>query len=147
MWSQHHGGYSAGLNAESAVRARSLRALPLWCWWIPLVWVISLPWTGFTPHPQWDRVHWVPFSDPADRPRDFAANIALFVPFGFSLAGHRRTGRWIAGAVLAAAAVSLTAEATQLFSTVRHPSATDVSAAVAGALAGAVWRFRVTERE
>jgi glycopeptide antibiotics resistance protein len=145
MWSRRKAGSSAGLYAQSAAHGGA-RALPLWSWWILIVLAISLPWTGFTPRPQWDRVHWVPFSDPADKPRDFVANIALFVPFGFSLAG-RRGGVWrLAGVVLAAAAVSVTAEATQLFSTVRHPSATDVSAAVSGACAGAVWRFRQTRR-
>jgi glycopeptide antibiotics resistance protein len=93
-----------------------------------------------TARPQWSRVHWVPFGDPADKPRDVIANVALFVPFGYSFAGGR-SGRYrIAGALLAATAVSLSAEATQLFSTSRFPSATDVSAAIAGAVAGAVWR-------
>lgn len=119
----------------------------MWCWWIPIVWVLSLPWTGFTPQPQWDRVHWVPFSDPADKPRDLVANVALWIPFGFSLAGRRASGGRVAVVMLAAAVVSVTAEATQLFSTVRHPSATDVTAAVAGACAGAVWRLRANRRE
>jgi glycopeptide antibiotics resistance protein len=108
--------------------------MPLWVWWIPLAWVISLPWRGFTIVPQWSRVHWIPFTDPADRPRDFVLNILFFVPFGASL-GRRH--RWYAVA-LAAALVSLSAEATQLFGTVRYPSATDVTAAVVGATAGAL---------
>lgn len=112
-----------------------MRSVPLWAWWIPLVWAISLPWAGLTRHPQWSRVHLVPFTDPADRPRDMLANIALFVPFGYSLARQRR---WPV-VLIAAAGVSLTAEATQLFGTVRYPSATDVTAAVIGAAAGAGW--------
>ena len=107
--------------------------VPLWVWWIPLVWIISFPWTGFTARPQWSRVHAIPFSDPADRPRDFIANVALFVPFGFSFARKRR---WPL-AMPAAALLSLSAEATQLFCTVRFPSATDVTAAIAGAAVGA----------
>ena len=113
-----------------------IRGVPLWVWWIVLVWAISVPWTGFTPEPQWERVHAIPFTDPADRPRDMLANIALFVPFGYSFAGRRRW--WTA--VMAAAVVSLSAEATQLFGTLRYPSATDVTAAVVGAAAGALWR-------
>jgi glycopeptide antibiotics resistance protein len=107
---------------------------PLWLWWIPLVWLISFPWVGFIAQPQWSRVHTIPFTDPADRPRDVAANIALFVPFGYSYA---RRGAWWKSMVVAAL-VSVTAEATQLFSIDRYPSATDVTAGVVGAALGAV---------
>jgi glycopeptide antibiotics resistance protein len=110
------------------------KRLPLWIWWIPLTWAISLPWSGFTVQPQWSRVHWIPFTDPADAPRDFLLNVLLFVPFGFSFARTRRA----ALAPIAAALVSVTAEATQLFGTVRYPSATDVTAAVIGAAMGAI---------
>lgn len=110
--------------------------MPLWVWWIPLVWAISLPWAGLTKDPQWARVHAVPFTDPADRPRDLIANIALFIPFGYSLARGRR---WPLVLVVTAG-VSLAAEATQLFGTVRYPSATDVTAAVIGAAIGAALR-------
>jgi glycopeptide antibiotics resistance protein len=108
------------------------RELPLWVWWVPVVMAISLPWSGLVSSPQWDRVHMIPFTDPADRPRDFVANIALFVPFG-CLYGRRRS---VWGAVAVAAALSVTAEATQLFSTTRFPSATDITAALAGAALG-----------
>ena len=67
-----------------------IQSVPLWAWWIPLVWAISLPWAGLTKDPQWSRVHPVPFTDPADRPRDLIANIALYIPFGYSLARGRR---------------------------------------------------------
>jgi glycopeptide antibiotics resistance protein len=109
------------------------RRIPLWAWWIVLTCLISLPWTGFTLEPQWSRVHWVPFTDPADRPRDFILNVFFFVPFGYSYA---RKQRWQLAPV-AAALVSLSAEATQLFGTVRYPSATDVLAAIVGASLGA----------
>ena len=111
-----------------------LRGVPLWVWWIPLVWAISIPWVGSTSHPQWSRVHPIPFTDPADRPHDFVANVALFLPFGYSYA---RRGRW-GMAILVAALVSISAEATQLYSVERFPSATDVTAAVIGAAIGAV---------
>ena len=113
--------------------AGGVRRLPLWVWWIPLAWVISLPWRGFTLAPQWSRVHWIPFTDPADRPRDFVLNVLFFVPFGVSLGRSQR----MHAVALAAALVSLSAESTQLFGTVRYPSATDVTAAVIGASVGA----------
>ena len=117
------------------------KRIPLWVWWIALTWLISVPWAGFTVHPQWSRVHWVPFTDPADRVRDFVLNVLFFVPFGYSFA---RTHRWPL-TLLAAASVSLSAETTQLFGTVRFPSATDVTAASVGAAMGALWvRFRQT---
>lgn len=110
------------------------RTAPLWVWWIPVVWIASFP-LGPTVRPQWNRVHPVPFSDPADKVADAAINLLLFVPFGFSFS------RWRPGAGrlgLAAAGVSTSAELLQLFSTVRYPSGTDVAYAVAGAMAGAL---------
>ncbi len=109
------------------------QSVPLWAWWIGIVLAISFPWSGLVSSPQWDRVHPIPFTDPADRPRDFLANIGLLVPFGYSYARRRS----VLGAVAIAAAVSVAAEATQLFSTTRFPSATDITAAVAGAALGA----------
>src|SRR3954470_5650166 len=91
------------------------RGVHLWVWWVLVVWAISFPWSGRTSRPQWNRVHSVPFTDPADRPRDVIANIMLFVPFGFS---YGRRGAWWK-AVGIAAIVSVIAEATQLFSTSR----------------------------
>lgn len=115
------------------MRAR-LRRLPLWIWWIPVVWIASFP-VGPTATPQWRRVHAVPFTDPADKVEDLAVNLLLFVPFGYSFARWR--GRPIP-LLAAAAATSASAEAMQLFSTVRYPSGTDVVYAVVGAVAGAV---------
>jgi glycopeptide antibiotics resistance protein len=117
-----------------------LSALPLWFWWIALVWAISFPWGGLTARPHWNRVHWIPFADPADKPRDVVANIMLFLPFGYSFAGRRAGPYRVALAVLVAGAVSFSAEAIQLFSRSRFPSATDVSSALAGTAAGAAWR-------
>ncbi len=107
--------------------------VPLWVWWIPLVCAISVPWTGLSSHPQWSRVHPIPFTDPADRPRDVIANIVLFVPFGYSCGRGRSWWKVVA----IAAVVSLIAEGTQLFSTTRYPSATDVTAGLVGAAIGA----------
>ena len=104
------------------------------------MWAISTPWVGFTREPQWHRVHLVPFTDPADKPRDVFANVLLFVPFGYSAAGRRASPSGVVFALGAALLVSVSAEATQLFSTKRYPSATDVAAAVVGSAIGAVGR-------
>jgi glycopeptide antibiotics resistance protein len=114
--------------------------VPLWGWWGVAVVIISLPWIGFTATPQWDRLHLLPFTDPEDKPRDLAANIALFVPFGFWFAAGDRTRPAFARAALTAAAVSLVAEAPQLFSTLRNPSATDVVSAMLGSSGGVALR-------
>lgn len=121
------------------------RLLRLWLIWFAFVCFVSLPWIGFTPYPRWERVHWIPFGDPADRPRDFVLNAIVFLPFGFAIARRRDPSSALLLAAVMAATVSVGAEATQLFSTRRFPSATDVTAAVAGALAGAlptVWLRR-----
>jgi len=117
------------------------KSWPVWFWWIVLVWIVSVPWFSFTRVPQWKRVHAVPFRDPADKIRDVGANVLLFVPIGYSMAGRRRAAAGIVLGVATAAAVSLSAEATQLFSTRRYPSATDVASGVLGAIAGVALRL------
>lgn len=112
--------------------------MPLWVWWVPVVVGLSLPVFGFTRHPQWGRVHLVPFTDPEDKPRDELVNIGMYVPFGYLYARGRRMPRAMLGVVLWAVVVSVGAEATQLFSIERNPSATDVSMGVAGAALGAL---------
>ena len=96
-----------------------------------MVLIASFP-LGLTWSPQWDRVHLVPFTDPADKVEDFAVNILLFVPFGYSFARNRGLA-WLP---VAAGLVSAVAELSQLFSTVRYPSGTDVAYAVIGAVIG-----------
>ena len=105
--------------------------IPLWVWWIPVVLIASFP-LGVTASPQWHRIHLVPFTDPADKVEDLAVNVLLFVPFGYSFARDRGLA-WLP---VAAGLVSALAELSQLFSTVRYPSGTDVLYAVVGALAG-----------
>jgi glycopeptide antibiotics resistance protein len=108
--------------------------IPLWVWWIPVVWAASLP-LGPTTTPQWHRVHLVPFTDPADKLTDLAVNLLLFVPFGWSFVTRPDRLRWLP---LSAGLVSASAELSQLFSTVRYPSGTDVVYAIGGAMAGGV---------
>jgi glycopeptide antibiotics resistance protein len=114
------------------------RLVRWWVFWLLVVWFVSFPWIGFTAEPQWHRIHWVPFSDPADKFRDIAANILLFLPLGFAVTRRRdwRSGLLMAGVI--AGLVSISAEAMQLFSTKRHPSATDVTAGIFGAVVGGI---------
>jgi glycopeptide antibiotics resistance protein len=121
------------------------RVARLWLLWFSLVLFLSLPWMGFTTVPQWERVNWIPFAAPADKLRDVVLNSLLFLPLGFAV-GRRRP--LIAGVVLSAVmalTISIPAEATQLFSTRRFPSATDVATAALGAMAGAVTTLSVRE--
>lgn len=106
---------------------------------------VSAPWIGLTPVPQWDRVHLVPFSDSDDKPRDLLMNLAMFIPFGYSFLKHRSGTRRLLATLGAAVAVSVLAEATQLFSTLRNPSGTDVMMAALGAGLGGTVR-QVVER-
>jgi glycopeptide antibiotics resistance protein len=109
-----------------------------WLLWFGIVLFVSLPWIGFTSRPQWERLNWVPFSDSADKPRDAVLNGLLFVPVGYAVSRRRVGLKAIALAAAMAASISIPAEATQLFSVRRYPSATDVLLAVVGALLGAV---------
>jgi glycopeptide antibiotics resistance protein len=113
--------------------------VPLWCWWTLLVWIVSFPWSGLTSQPRRSYTL-VPFTDPADKPSDVIINLLLFLPFGFSFAGRPGLKAPVVAAGIAAAIVSTSAEAVQLFSTVRYPSATDVTCAIAGSVAGAICR-------
>ena len=122
--------------------------MKLWKWWVLFVLVISGPWFGLVTHPQAWKVNWVPFADPADKPRDLLQNLLLFVPFGWSYHLDRRRRTALPAALALAAAISIAAEATQLFSVDRFPSATDVLMALLGTslgFAGAyAWRHRPT---
>ena len=108
--------------------------------------LVSSPWVGFTNEPQWHRVHLVPFTDPADKLLDVAGNVLLFVPFGYFAAGHWNRKWGLMFALGAAVAVSTVAEATQLFSTLRYPSATDVTAGVIGTAIGFLIRHKPFSR-
>lgn len=116
----------------------SQRLFRIWIFWFLLVWILSFPWIGFTTEPQWHRVNWVPFASPADRFRDIIPNILWFVPFGYIVMRRHASLRRVVLVVLLAAAVSVSAEAMQVFSLERYPSATDVTAAILGALGGAL---------
>lgn len=117
-----------------------LRRIPVWFWWVLVVWLVCFPWPGMTPYAG-HGVQLVPFAGAADRPRDVFVNLLLFLPFGYLFAlAHPQRGYLVL--VASAAAVSLSAEALQLFSPARFPSATDVVVNAAGAFAGGWIRRR-----
>ena len=103
---------------------------------IGLIVAAVFPWREFQSHSHWAKVRWIPFSPPLGF-RDIAVNVALFMPLGAAIAFQVAAPLMIRRAVLAAAALSLVAECTQIFSHSRFPSATDVAANVFGAMIGA----------
>ncbi len=128
-----------------------------------LIWVVAtlvilavtlLPLSNVRGHPHWDRVAWVPFADPHAKPLEVAANLALFVPYGFGAtafaaaiaAGAQSRGgtpwpgwRFALVAVGSALLLSLSVETVQLFSHNRFSSANDVMNNTIGAALGAFW--------
>ena len=108
-------------------------------WLVPVAWfawwsvwaLLTLPWRGLEPAPQWHRMEWMPFS--VARPRDWALNLLFFVPFGVLgvAAGWRFRHVVVAGAL-----VALVAEALQLFSRYRFPATTDIVLDVVGVALG-----------
>ena len=111
--------------------------------WLVLFALLVLPWRDLQDHPHWYKVAWIPFRSPV-RLLDIAVNVAAFVPFGVLAALSSGTiRRWHWPLVLIAAFLLASgAEAAQLFSHWRFPSATDVASNVIGAALGAwmVWR-------
>jgi glycopeptide antibiotics resistance protein len=114
----------------SPVRKRS------WPLWILVVAIASGPWFGIVPHPQWDRVTWIPFHGFEDKPKDVLVNLLLFVPFGWSFAKSRSGRVGLVASVGAAAIVSIAVEIPQLFFRLRDPSATDCVMAMCGSAVG-----------
>lgn len=121
--------------------------MKLWKWWVLVVLIISGPWFGFVRRPQWRDVNWVPFADPADKPKDLLQNVLLFVPFGWSYGSARTKRSALAGAVALAFLISVVAETTQLFSPERYPSTTDVLMALFGTALGFSGAFAWRNRE
>jgi VanZ family protein len=96
--------------------------------------LFGLPWTSFDPHPHLRRVNLRPFEQ--TRTRDQLRNFAYYLPFGLLGVGLG----WRATVVVAGAGVlSGTTELTQVFSTARYPSVTDVILNLAGATCGVMF--------
>jgi VanZ family protein len=72
-------------------------------------------------------------------------NMLLYVPLGFVVSRRRASVPAVLLAATMAVSISVPAEATQLFSTRRFPSATDVVSAVMGAMAGAVTTLSIRQ--
>jgi glycopeptide antibiotics resistance protein len=127
-------------------RARTLLVLSA----LFIVYATSIPW-DFEHAPSLARAQWIPFWDPErGRPpsiSDLVQNVVLFLPLGFfavlGIARIRR-GPSIAGIVkvgLIGGGLSFLVECLQTMSMTRTPSASDLAANTAGALAGAVGAF------
>ena len=107
--------------------------------WTGLSLLAVLPWASYQNHSHWQRVNWIPFVTPELKLRDVVVNLLLYAPWGYFCARSLRAAAahmWVVA--LLAAALSITTEATQLYSHGRFPSATDVTCNVIGALAGAI---------
>ena len=104
-----------------------------------------LPWSNFVGHSHWNQVQWAPFDSQSFDWFDFAANVALFVPFGHfagSLAFALGRKNSVLLVLFAAALLSLCVELMQIYSHSRFPSASDVSCNVLGAALGALLAAR-----
>lgn len=102
-----------------------------------IVLLTTWPWR-LEDHAHWDAVEWIPFTRFV-RPRDWIANIGLFVPLGVAYAWGG-AGRRLAGhAALAGLACSLAVELTQVFMHGRAPTVADLIANTTGAWLGARW--------
>jgi len=105
--------------------------------WIALLVAILVPWFDVTDHTHWTKVTWIPFGPPI-RPFDIIANVAVFIPYGLL---WRRSGfrsPWLGPPVAFALGLMLSvcAEAAQLYSHSRFPSATDVTTNAIGMVIG-----------
>ena len=111
--------------------------------WTVLILIAVVPWVGYQNHSHWQGVGWIPFVSAEVRLRDVAVNLLLYAPWGyFSARSVRVAARRTWLVVVLAAALSITTEASQVYSHGRFPSATDVTCNVIGALAGALYARR-----
>jgi len=106
--------------------ALSCAAVALWTTW---------PWSQFVGHAHWDRVVWVPLTDPELKRVEMALNTVLFVPLGWSL---RSAGLRLGIVATLGGTLSLAAETFQVFCHGRFPTATDVCLNTFGSLLGGV---------
>jgi glycopeptide antibiotics resistance protein len=107
--------------------------------WAVVIIACVVPWWSMTNHAHWPRIGWIPFESPPVRLRDVLLNAALYVPLGwFSTRGDRTARRQLARVALGALVLSITTEATQVYSHGRFPSMTDVVMNTLGACLGAI---------
>ena len=93
------------------------------------------PWGDLQNHTHWDKVAWIPFVSRPVTPLDIVQNLLLFAPFGFfvGLTAPRTRGRALVRAALLTLVIAFAGEASQLYSHLRFPSATDLVCNIAGA--------------
>jgi glycopeptide antibiotics resistance protein len=118
-------------------RASHARAWIVFGLWLAVILAATVAVRDFVGHTHWQKVQWIPFRSPPVKILDVVVNIALYLPFGYTLAralAHRARG-W--HAVVLAGALSLTIEWSQLYSHSRFPSLQDVLCDVLGAWVGA----------
>jgi glycopeptide antibiotics resistance protein len=110
-----------------------------WFLWMGALVAVTVPFGEFRGQPNWANVGWIPFQSPPLKASDIAANLLLYLPFGFlAPAGdrRRRLGNVVLWGLGAAALLSTTTETSQLFSHTRFSSSTDVVCNVIGASMG-----------
>jgi glycopeptide antibiotics resistance protein len=96
---------------------------------------VVLPLTNFKAHSHWGRVRWIPFMGIALSPIELGANIALFLPFGFTYA-KAWPGASNFRVVGGGAILSALSELYQVYCHSRIPSTTDICTNTLGALCG-----------
>ena len=108
-----------------------------------MILAVTVPWTDFVGHTHWQKVQWIPFFSPPVKLIDIVVNIALYFPFGYTLARASRPRGRVWHSVVLAAVISIGVEWSQLYSHLRFPSVQDVLCNVSGAWLGA----RLARRE
>ena len=132
-------GLACALLICARMRARGHHRVALVVWCVALL-LGSVPVTDLQTHPLWTRARWIPFESWTIK--DVVVNTLLYVPLGFFFKRERHAVSTVVGV---AAALSLAAELSQLFSHSRFPATTDVVCNMIGASAGA-FIAQVTER-
>ena len=122
-------------DGRRVIRGRTARVLL--AAWIALLVAILVPWFDVTDHTHWSKVNWIPLGPPL-RPFDIVANFAVFVPYGLLWRRSAFRSLWLGLPVAFALGVllSVSAEAAQLYSHSRIPSATDVATNAVGIVVG-----------
>lgn len=134
-----HDSYDGGLAHRVLSAAGPVLALSL------IIFAV-VPWYSLQDHSHWDKVEWLPFTNPVVL-RDVVANVALFMPLGVAIGRRSRRARRVVNAAVIGAAVSALVELTQVYSHSRFPTATDVVSNAAGAAAAAAMvRGRLSSR-
>ena len=103
--------------------------------WTAAIIATCVPFFDLHAHAHWYKVSWIPFISPPVKPSDIAANILIYVPFGF-LSRPRRLRVRVRRVAAGAAVLSFACELSQVFSHGRIPSSTDIASDVIGAAIG-----------